>query len=174
MIRWLLCGVALYMTGELAAQTPVEHPLDRRMKREKAVEYVGAEARSFVESPLGDEAAAALLALSKSVAVKLVAFYNSGGLGQLPRAGDLLRVISQQRGNDIALWAIDHAAELSDRENMDAYLASPCEYTLKLKFLVAPTPETRAAKDRQGLLLCGAWMVGVALIVWWRRRKQMV
>lgn len=173
MIRWLVCGLALGMTGELAAQTYVEHPVLRRARREKAVEYVGAEARAFVESPLGDVAAAALLSLSQPAAMRLVAFYNSGQLYQLPQPGNLLWVIGQQHSDDVALWALAHAEELSDPDNMAAYLASPKEYTLNLKFMVATTPEARAAKDRQMMFFCGAAVVGVGLLVWWRRRPAL-
>ena len=121
-MRWLLCGLALGMTGELAAQTHVPRdPLIRRAWREKAVAYVGQEARGFVESPLGDEAAAALLVLSKPAAAKLVGFYNSGILQQLPQPGNLLWVIYQQHDDAVALWAIGHAQELSEPDNMTAY-----------------------------------------------------
>ena len=171
MIRWLLCGLALCMTGELAAQTYVENPVMRRVRREKAVEYVGTQARAFVESPLGDVAAAALLSLSPPAAMKLVAFYNTGQLYQLPQPGNLLLVIYQEHSDDVALWAIAHTKELSDPDNMDAYLASPREYTLNLKYMIATTPEARKAKDRKMLLFSGAAVIGVGLIVWWRRRR---
>ena len=123
------------------------------------------------------------------MAVKLCEFHASGEMGKLPRPRDLLRVIAQPRhGDDVALWAIDHARELTDMDCFDAYLLNPLEYALGLKQLAAGAAEARAWRLNQaanahmpapawhtgneGLLIAGAvgFVVIVALLL--RRRKQ--
>src|SRR5580658_4584210 len=81
----------------------------RRALRERAVAAVGPVARQFVET-LGEEAAVALLACSRPVAVQLAEFFASGQMDLLPRPRDLLVVIAYPRHRDaVALWAIQHA-----------------------------------------------------------------
>ena len=104
---------------------PGADPRVRRAYREQAVAVVGPIARDFVETH-GEEAVAAIFACSRPVAVKLAEFHASGELGKLPRPRDLLRVIAQPRhGDDVALWAIHHARELTDMDSFDAYLHQP-------------------------------------------------
>ena len=97
-------------------------PRARRAQREKAVAVVGPKARDFVESR-GEEAVAAIFAVSKPVAEKLAEFHASGEMAKLPRPQDLLRIIARPgHGDDVALWAIAHVRELSDVDSFDAYL----------------------------------------------------
>src|SRR5579871_2546737 len=123
-------------------------PRVRRAWREKAVAAVGPKARDFVETQ-GDEAAAAILACSRPVAVKLVAFHASGTLDKLPWPRALLGVIAQPRhGDDVALFAMYHAGELTDSDSFTAYLSSPLEYALGLKPLATGAAEVRARRLR--------------------------
>ncbi len=156
-------------------------PRVRRANRERAVAVVGPCAREFVEA-LGDDAVAALFACSKPVAVKLAKFHDSGELGKLSKPRDLLYVIAQPRhGDDVALWAIQHAGELNDLDCFDAFLLNPLEYALNLKQLAAGANEVRASRltaaaamsswqppmePRQGIAL-GIGMVIVALPLAW-------
>src|SRR5438067_275801 len=131
MIRWVsfgsvLCVLMAALPAELFGQfnpyvrsNPYGEGADprvRRAYRERAVAIAGPNARDFVETQ-GDEAVAAILACSKAVTMKLAEFYASGEMGKLPRPRDLLRVIAQRRhGDDVALWAIHHARELTDTD----------------------------------------------------------
>jgi hypothetical protein len=141
MIRCVTCGSALCLLlaappANLDAQfnpygnwpTPYQSNADprvRRANREKAVAAVGPIARGLVETH--DEAVNALLACSKPVAVKLAEFHASGEMSKLPRPGALLRIIATVVGNgdDVAVWAINHARELGDIDHFDAYLLTP-------------------------------------------------
>jgi hypothetical protein len=161
-------------------------PRIRRAYREQAVAAVGPGARDFVETH-GDEAVAAIFACSKPVAVKLAEFHACGELGKLPRPRDLLRVIAQPRhGDDVALWAIYHARELSDTDSFDAYVLSPLEYALGLKQLAAGAAEARARRlnqaamttpqpvDERVVIAGGAgFLVIVALLLWRRKQSSM-
>ena len=134
----------------------------RRAYREKAVAAVGPNARDFVETQ-GDEAVAAIFACSRPVAVKLAEFHASGEMAKLPRPRDLLRVIAQPRhGDDVALWAIHHAGELSDTDSFDAYLISPLEYALGLKRLAAGAAEVRARRLNQAATTAATWAVALS------------
>jgi hypothetical protein len=160
-------------------------PRLRRAYREKAVGIVGTEARDFVES-MGDEAVAAIFACSKPVAIKLAAFHMSGDMGKLPRPRDLLRVIAQrQHGDDVALWAMRHAGELTDTDSFDAYLNNPLDYALGLKKLEAGAAEARAGRlnhtamknsaltpDEKLSIVIGAGFLLVLLALLWRRRQS--
>jgi len=121
-------------------------PRVRRAWREQAVAYAGPGSRSFIET-MGEPAVAAIAACSRNGARKLVEFHASGSLGKLPRPSDLLWVIGQPRhGDDVALWAIDHSKELTDIDQFNAFIASPLEYTLKLKPLETGGAECRAQR----------------------------
>jgi hypothetical protein len=124
-------------------------PRYRRSLREKAVAKVGPVARDFVEA-MGDDAVAAIFACPAQVGEKLARWHASGELGKLPRPRDLLRVIAQPgHGADVALWAIQHTAELMAIDNLDAYLQMPLEYALGLKSLAAGAAEARARRFSQ-------------------------
>jgi hypothetical protein len=161
----------------------------RRALRERAVDAVGPEAREFVESC--DEAAFALLTCSRPVAVKLAEFYAAGQLNKLPRPRDLLAVIANPRhGDAVALWAMQHAGELTDPDCCDAYLAYPLEYALGLRRLADDAARLRAlrqqgnawgagrggltlsAYDREMLVYCGVGLGIIGVLAWWRRRQQ--
>lgn len=161
-------------------------PRVRRALRERAVAYAGEFSREFVETQ-GDPAVAAIFACSQPGAQKLVEFYNSGELGKLPRPADLLRVISQPgNGDDVVLYAMQHATELTDVDNFDAYLFSPLDYAYALRKLSEGAAEARARRltakaaatrwqvtlDGQKLAIIGG-VLGIALLLWWRRRRQM-
>ncbi len=166
-------------------------PRARRARREQAVAKAGLIARDFVETE-GDEAVAAIFACSKPVAKQLAEFYATGGLGRLPRPGDLLCAIALPgNGDDVALWAIRHADLLEDTDCFKAYVESPLEYTCGLKQLAAGAAEARARRlnglaggppqataapqiTQQELILvsCGC-LVLVALWIWRRRQRQM-
>jgi len=164
MFRWILFGSVLCFLMAPPADVfgqfgpsgnrfdPYAPGLDPRVRRdwrEKAVAAVGPTARDFVETQ-GDEAVTAIFACSRPVAVKLVEFYSSGKMGKLPRPRALLYVISQPRhGDDVALWAIYHAGELTDADSFDAYLRSPLDYALGLKQLAAGAAEVRARRLNQ-------------------------
>jgi hypothetical protein len=207
MIRWIifgsvLCFLAAASPADLCAQfnpnanrvNPYGWGLDprvRRANREMAVAIVGPGARDFVETQ-GDEAVAAIFACSKPVAVKLAQFHASGELGKLIRPRDLLRVIAQPgHGNDVALWAIHHAGELTDTDCFDAYLMSPLEYALGLKPLEAGAAEARARRlnqvvnapppgppplsDGQKLGIAGIFCVLFVIgVLWWRGKQASV
>jgi hypothetical protein len=124
-------------------------PRVRRAQREQAVAAIGDVARDFVETH-GDEAVACIFACSTPVAVKLAEFHAAGEMAKFPRPRDLLRVIAQPRHcDDVALWAMQHARELTDRDCFDAYLLSPLEYALGLKSLAAGAAEARAWRLNQ-------------------------
>jgi hypothetical protein len=130
---------------------PVEHtdPRLQRAQREQAVAAVGPVARDLVEMH-GADGVLALFACSQPVAVRLAQFHQSGELAKLPRPRDLLRVIAQPRhGDDVALWAIDHAGELADTDSFDAYLINPLEYALGLKPLAEGAAQARARRLHQ-------------------------
>jgi hypothetical protein len=166
---------------------PGTDPRAQRARRESAVARVGSYSRDFVET-YGDEAVAAIFACSKAVAVKLVEFHVSGEMGKLPRPHDLLRAIAQPRhGDDVALWAIHHARELTDTDSFVAYLASPLEYALGLKQLQTGAAEVRARRLNQSAItttpgvasLSSNGRLGIAVVVLvivglllWRRRKS--
>jgi hypothetical protein len=194
----VLCVVAA-TPAELFAQfgkgAPGADPRTRRAWREQAVASVGPNAREFVETH-GDEAVAALFACSRPVAAKLAQFHASGDLGRLPRPRDLLLAIARPGcGDDVTVWAIDHAAELADRDSFDAYLFNPLEYAMGLKALAAGAAEMRARRLQQAAMpvqpearpfasgweelapetkLCitvGVILIGIAAIVMWKRRR---
>jgi len=172
--------------GSFDLYAPNLDPRVRRAWREKAVAKVGPNARDFVEKQ-GDDAVAAIFACSRPVAVQLVEFYSSGELGKLPLPRGLLAVIADPRhGDDVALWAIYHARELSDTDSFDAYLRSPLDYALGLKKLATGVAEARARRLNQAATTAATWevplsddeklgIVGVAGLViagflLWRRR----
>ncbi|HVS39336.1 MAG TPA: hypothetical protein VMS17_27510 [Gemmataceae bacterium] len=169
-------------------------PRARRAWREQAVARAGPAARDFVEA-MGDDAVAAVFACSPPAAAKLAEFYASGGLGRLPRPADLLRAVAQPgAGDDVCLWAMQHAGELEDADAFEAYVESPLEYALGLKPLAAGAAEARARRlnpvaaappaapaalalppvstNELILLGCGV-LILIALWVYRRRQKQL-
>jgi hypothetical protein len=161
-------------------------PRVRRAYREQAVAEVGPIARNFVET-MGDEAVAAIFACSRPVAVMLAEFYVSGGMGKLPRPRGLLCVIAQPRhGDDVAVWAINHAAELADVDCFDAYLISPLDYAMGLKPLAAGAAEVRERRRNQAamtgalavnerlVIAGGAGILIIVGLLLWRRKRSSV
>lgn len=156
------------------------NPYQRRAIREQAVAWAGPQARAFVET--GDEPALALLAVSPSGAQKLVQFHDSGALGKLPQPPALLQCIAMY-GEDVLLFAIQHAKELEEPEAFSAFISTPLEYALGLKQLEQGAAEIKAAKlayyaaaqNRQWNSKHIALLAGIAviagLVVWRRRRK---
>jgi len=194
MHRMLLGAVLLLLPAAAPGQfnpyaPPVQvdnDPRTRRALRERAVAYAGPSSREFVETQ-GDAAVAALFACSQPAAGKLVEFHNSGGLAKLPKPGDLLRVIAQPgNGDDVLLYAIQHANELSDVDCFDAYLLNPLEYAYALRPLGEGAAEARARRlsahaatipwrvtlDGRAIAL-GGGILAIVLFLWWRRRRQM-
>jgi hypothetical protein len=164
-------------------------PRSRRANRERAVSLLGPKARNFVEME-GDEAVAAIFTCSREAAAKLVAFYASGRLDKLPRPRDLLRVIAQPRhGDDVALWAMEHAGELADPDSFDAYVMTPLEYAMELKDLELGAAEMRARRDyvarptvrllamllaNDKLVLGGVGVLALIALYLWRRKRSEV
>ena len=172
-----------------------DDPRVRRAAREKAIATLGPGARPFVEA-YGENAIAAIGACSRHVALKLVAFYDSGQLNRLARPGKLLAVISDPRHrDDVALWAIEHAAELNDPDSLEAYLSDPLEYALGLKALEAGAARMRTMRlnravmaatpapardaphwkallddDRVGVTACACAVIILAIVLWRNRR----
>jgi hypothetical protein len=142
MFRWMLI-VPLVLAGEVVAQDKGD-PRIRRFKREQAVARVGSVSREFVEK-YGDDAVFALSPCQTPVAIKLAEFSNSGGLDKLPRPRDFLRLVAKH-GGDVATWGIEHAVELGDVDNFDAYLENPLEYAMNLKLLADGAAESRARR----------------------------
>jgi hypothetical protein len=171
MKRWItFCAVLCFLMAALPVELfgqfnpygpnpygPNADPRLRRAHREQAVANVGPKARDFVEAQ-GDEAVAAIFACSRPVALKLAEFHSSGELGKLPRPRDLLYVIAQPgHGDDVALWAIGHARELSDVDSFDAYVISPLDYALGLKALATGAAEARARRLNQAAMTTRPW-----------------
>jgi hypothetical protein len=182
-------------SADLLAQTD---PRVRRANREKAVAIVGLQGRDFVET-YGEPAVEAIFACSKYVAVRLADLHASGKLAKLSRPADLLRVIAYPKhGDEVALWAINHADELADKDSFNAYLASPLEYALGLKQLQAgaaaaranrldpPAPATPSAAskvvstldsltsdDRIGVTACICFAILLLVGLWRRKRYSM-
>lgn len=152
----------------------------RRALREQAVAYAGPQARAFVES--GDDAALALLAISPSGAQKLVQFHDSGCLGRMPQPPALLRAIAMH-GEDVLLFAVQHAKALEEIDSFQAFIQSPLDYALGLKQLEQGAAEVKAAKlayyaaaqnrrwnSKHIALLAG--IAAIAGLVIWRRRRR--
>jgi len=197
MLTGFLCSWIAATSAELLAQTmphgnrpnayiPGAEPRARRAQRERAVAMVGTDERDFVET-LGDDAVAAVFACSRSVAVKLAQFYSSGEMNKLPRPRDLLRAIAQPgNGNEVALWAMSHTAELSDADSFDAYLVRPLEYALGLKQIAEGAAEVRARRQQQApatpqlseeqkrTVLVVAGLLGIVGFVVWRRKRSRI
>jgi hypothetical protein len=158
-------------------------PRVRRAYREKAVAVVGQHARDFVETH-GDEAVVAIFAVSKAAAAKLVDFHESGELATLPRPRDLLHAIGLPgHGNDVARWAMQHAEELADADNFDAFLMMPLDYALGLKDLATGATELRARRLHHAamtvplplddkLIAGGVGVVVIIMILLWRRKQS--
>src|SRR5260370_17756963 len=69
-------------------------------------------------------------------------------MAKLRRPRALLGVIAQPRhGDDVALFAIRHAGQLTDPDCFDAYLLNPLEYAMGLKQLSAGAAEVRARRQ---------------------------
>lgn len=193
MHRIMLANVLLFLpaTGALGQFNPYAPPVQvnpdprmRRALRERAVAYAGEGSREFVETQ-GDAAVAAIFACSQGGARKLVEFNNSGKLAKLPRPADLLRVIAQPgNGDDVGVYAIQHANELTDVDNFDAYLLNPLEYAYALRPLSEGAAEVRARRlsaqaawvpwqvtlDGRAIAI-GGGVLAVVLFLWWRRSR---
>jgi hypothetical protein len=189
--------------GQYNPYAPVnaqQDPRVRRALRETAVAYAGENSRGFVEK-YGDDAVAAISACSRGGAKKLVEFYASGDLGKLPRPADLLKVIALPgNGDDALLWAIQHARELTDVDNFDAFLLAPLEYAFALKQLeqgaaeararrlaaqaattpatpapgipTVPPPQPQIPLDNRMLGAAGVGIAVLVLILLWKRRQS--
>jgi hypothetical protein len=189
----MLSGATTHGQFNPYASKPPSDARTRRSQRERAVATVGPVARELVET-FGDEAVAALSACSPAGGRKLAEFHATGELAKLPKPRDLLRVIGQRgHGDDVANFAIDHARELADVDQLDAYLISPLEYALGLRPLATGAAEMRALRlnvqaaaaappaqqqppplqiDERwaGLLIIGGLGV-IGLLVWWKRQR---
>jgi hypothetical protein len=163
-------------------------PRLRRARRERAVFHCGGTpaARTAVEQ-FGDELVDALAVCPPDVACKLAEFAAApDGLQKLPNPQLLLRAIAApNHGPDVAVWAIQHATELSDIDRFAAYCAAPLEYALGLQSLDAGAAQYRAnrlaasAAHQPAFTLPADWRpyaVGAAAIAlaiwWWRGRRQ--
>lgn len=201
MLRAFIILLVLLLPAEAVAQYDPYRPANaqpdprvRRALRERAVAYAGEGSRPFIEQ-YGDDAVAACAACTQAGAQKLVEFSRSGDLGKLPRPNDLLKVIALPgNGDDVLLWAINHAKELGDVDNFDAFLFSPLEYAYALKQLDQGAAEMRARRlslqaaatpapqpqwglsqiplDNRTLAWVGGGLVVTLLIVWWKRRQS--
>jgi hypothetical protein len=164
-------------------------PRVRRAQREAAVVKAGPNAPAFVEAQ-GDESVAAIYACSNAVAVKLAEFHSSGEMAKLARPRDLLCIIAQPRhGDDVAVWAMQHARELQDTDSFDAFLVSPLEYALGLKQLTTgaaeaktrrlnrnalakrPTLTSLSADQKQVIFGIAGFLLLVGLAMWLRKRS---
>jgi hypothetical protein len=118
-----------------------------RARREWAFAYAGGtpQARTAVEK-YGENFVVAVSACSQEVAARLAEFSASpDGLGKLPKPNDLLNVIGgPQMGDDVALWAMQHQAELRDVDACMAFMLAPLQYTLALQSLSAGAAQYRA------------------------------
>jgi hypothetical protein len=197
MNRWatfgsIMCFLMAVLPAELLAQfngydayAPAAYPRVRRANREQAVAAVGPIARGLVET-YGEEAVAAIFACSKPVAVKLAEFYASGEMEKLSRPRGLLYAIAQPgHGDDVALFAIDHARELGDLEKFDAYMINPLDYALGLKNLEVSAAELRSRRSNQATIMpralsadeklavvgVGCLIILAGLILWQRRQS---
>jgi len=161
-------------------------PRARRALREQAVAYAGIEARSFVETQ-GDAAAWAVLSCSQPVAQMLVEFHSSGRLDLLPRPCALLMAIARpNHGDDVAVWAMEHAGELTDPDHFEAFCADPLSYALELRQLsvdAAALKERRAfgplgaiagwvSKDWRSVAFWTGCTAVIGLVVWRRKRRR--
>lgn len=176
-------------SGQLNPYAPQQpDPRIRRAWREQAVAWAGGKARELVEKE-GDDGVRAILYCSPSGARKLTEWYASGGLSKLPYPQWLLQAIGQPgHGDDVVLWAIEHAGELADPFALEAYCASPLDYALNLRSLEQGAAEVRARRlatqaavapqswqvtlDGQKLLVLGGAAAGVGLLVWMKRRQR--
>lgn len=165
-----------------------ESPAERRQARERAVARVGAEARSLVESDFGDEAVAALSALSLPSAKRLAVWHSEGGLARLHRPADFLSVLARSRSADsVLLFAVANSDRLADPDAFNCFLGDdPTEYALHLKKLDRGAAEYRARRlareaagakwwadwrDWRVLTLAGALAVALGLVIVAKRRR---
>lgn len=128
-------------------QSPVPDARLMRARREWAFSFAGGtpQARTAVEK-YGESFVVAVSACSPEVAARLADFAASpDGLCKLPKPNDLLHVIgSPQMGDDVAIWALQHAAELRDVDNFGAFLIAPLQYVLSLQSLSTGAAQYRA------------------------------
>jgi LPXTG-motif cell wall-anchored protein len=111
-------------------------------------------------------------------------------MAKLARPRDLLCIIAQPRhGDDVAVWAMQHARELQDTDSFDAFLVSPLEYALGLKQLTTgaaeaktrrlnrnalakrPTLTSLSADQKQVIFGIAGFLLLVGLALWLRKRS---
>jgi hypothetical protein len=156
MISRLLLTLVVCLPGaEIGGQSSglssqLADPQSRRLQRDWAFEYAGSspEARAFVEDEVyGDDAAKTLLLISKPIARKLVAFHASGRLTKLPRPQAFFTTVSRNNHRDeIVLFTVKFAEELSEPDCFQAFLERPLEYALYLRKLSSGAAEVRARR----------------------------
>jgi hypothetical protein len=186
----LLCGFMGLLIGTpgygqppaKVTRAPPERvdPRELRNERDRIVAVTGESIRDFVET-YGEDAVVAIANCSQDVARKLGDF---PGWKTFPCPGNLLKAIGQpNHGDDVAMWALTHADELSDRDYFDAFVSEPLSYALSLKKLsegaanvqrfraaLETAKANRQASERNKLIFFCALMAGGIFIVrWWKR-----
>lgn len=154
--RFLLTAVVCLLGGDLGGQPPrvgyqLTDPVARRQQRDWAFEYAGGstQARALVEEEIyGDDAAATLVSISKPVARLLVAFHASGRLAKLPSPQAFLNTVLRNNYRDeMVIFTIKSAEELSDPKCFQAFLEMPLEFVFHLRKLSSGADEVRARRS---------------------------
>jgi hypothetical protein len=173
-------------------QPPQPDARAMRARREWAFAHAGGtpQARTAVER-YGENFVVAASACSPEVAARLAECAASpDGLCKLPKPNDLLHVIGgPQMGDDVAVWVMQHQAELRDFDACMAFMIAPLQYTLGLEQLSAGAARYRAqrlaeaaapppAQSTYDFRLPSDWRpfaVGGAvllLVIWWLWRRR--
>ena len=140
MRRFVVILLVVLPPAEAMAQynpyAPVNAQPDPRVRPfyRRSVAFAGANSREFVEK-YGDDAVAAIFACTQAGA-------ETGGFLSVRRPGeaagllDFLKVVAiPGNGDDVVLWAAQHPKELTDTDNLDAFLLAPLEIVYALKSL---------------------------------------
>lgn len=139
-------GPVPYQPMPYVPPTPPPPPTarEKRQERDKAVAFLGPETRPFIESC--DEASVAVFACSKPVALKLSEFYASGGFQKIAKYREVLLAIANDGGDDCALYIVQNGDKLHNEDNLDAFLAKPLDYAMRLRDLESGGAEVKAAR----------------------------
>ncbi len=157
---------------------PPPGPREKRAARDAAVQRVGPEARSLVET-YGEAAVEALNSVSLPVGRMLAECHNSGDLMKVARPYSVLRAMATPDSrDDVALFVIERIHDLSDAAVCEAFLTDPLAFSLGLKDLSASVerasiPILLLSKLPEGvdgrMLAGGAAVVGIVLLLRWRQ-----